>query len=61
MLFLGMFGIVFELVFSENKNKNEDSVLQLVYFEFKYTSGIFGYILYFKNEKNNICLVDSIQ
>ena len=54
-----MFGIVFEFVFSENKNENKNGVLQLLYFEFKYASGIIFYILYFKTENSNMRLVDS--
>ena len=55
----GLFGIVSEFVFFENKNKNKNGVLQLLYFEFKYASGIIFYILYFKTENSNMRLVDS--
>ena len=47
-----MFGIIFEFV-SKNKNENENGVLQLLYFEFKYASVIIFCIMYFKTEKNN--------
>ena len=57
----GLFGIVFESVFSENKNENENGVLQLLYFEFKYAFGIIFCILYFKTENNNMRLVDTVR
>ena len=57
----GPFGIVSELVFSENKNENENGVLQLLYFEFKYVFGIIFCILYFKTENSNMCSVDTIE
>ena len=56
-----MFGIVFEFVFSENKNENENGVLQLLYFEFKYAFGIIFCILYFKTENSNMRLVDTVE
>ena len=57
----GPFGIVFESVFFENKNENENGVLQLLYFEFKYASGIIFCILYFKTENSNMRLVDIVE
>ena len=56
-----MLGIVFEFVFSENKNKNENGVLQLLYFKFKYASDIIFCILYFKTENSNMRLVDTVE
>ena len=56
-----MFGIVSKLVFSKNKNENENGVLQLLYFEFKYVFDIIFYILYFKIENNNKCSIDTIE
>ena len=56
-----MFGIVFESIFFENKNENENSVLQLLYFEFKYASDIIFCILYFKTENSNMRLVDTVK
>ena len=57
----GMFGIVSEFVFSENKNENENSILQELYFEFKYVFGIVFCILYFKTENNNMRSLDTIE
>ena len=56
-----MFGIVSEFVFSENKNENENSILQELYFEFKYVFGIVFCILYFKTENNNMRSLDTIE
>ena len=56
---MGLFGIVFDFLFSENKNENKNGVLQLLYFEFKYASGIIFYILYFKTKNSNMRLVDN--
>ena len=55
----GPFVIVFELVFS--KNKNENDVLQLLYFKFKYVFGIIFCILYFKTQNSNMCSVYIIE
>ena len=57
----GPFGIVSEFVFSENKNENENGILQLLYFEFKYAYGIIFCILYFKIENSNIRSVDTVE
>ena len=56
-----MFGIVSEFVFSENKNENENGVLQFLYFKFKYASGIMLCILYFKIQKSNIHSVNTVE
>ena len=57
----GPFGIIFETVFFENKNENENDVLQLLYFEFKYASDIIFCILYFETENSNMCSIDTIE
>ena len=54
-------GIVSEFVFSENKNENENCILQLLYFEFKYAYGIIFCILYFETENSNMRPVDAIK
>ena len=57
----GLFDIVSEFVFFENKNENENGVLQLLYFEFKYAYGIILCILCFKTENNNMRSVDTVE
>lgn len=42
----GLFSIIFEFICYENKNKNENNILLLTYFEFKYVSGIIVWRLY---------------
>lgn len=49
------------LYFFKTKNENENDVLQLLYFEFKYAFGIILCILYFKTENSNMCSVDTIE
>ena len=56
-----MFGIVSEFIFSKNKIKMKNGVLQLLYFEFKYAFGIIFCILYFKTENSNMRLVDTVE
>lgn len=56
-----MFDIVSEFIFFENKNKNENSVLRLLYFEFKYIFSIILCIMYSKIENNNMRSVNIIE
>lgn len=55
----GPLGMVSEFLFFKNQIENENSILQLLYFKFKYTSHIIFCSLYFKIENNNIHLVDN--
>ena len=51
--------MISEFLFSKNKIENENGVLQLLYFKFKYVSRIIFYILYFKIENNNMHSADN--